>query len=185
MSSVHALPSRCTHCPEAGRTVTPTQRRKPVPDAGTPHPSLRQPQAPSQKSRGTGLRAGAGVPTHGNHSRPEEPGDLGPQDLLLVSSPPSRARGQPDPGASTSVPLPRWGTGPASSSHGQDGSLAPRKAGPHSEMLKPQVEGSAPGAFLRLLGCQPDALLRLGDGLRPLMPKTSPWSQPAVPRTRA
>ena len=63
-------------------------------------------------------------------ARPEEPGDLSPQNLLLVSPPPSRARGQPDPGASTSVPLPRWGTGPASSWHGQDGSLAPRRLGP-------------------------------------------------------
>lgn len=154
---------------------------------GTPHPSLHQPRAhvPSQKSRGTGPRAGAGVPLHGNHSFPEEPGDLGPQDPLLVSFPPSRARGQADPGASTSVPLPRWGTGPAGSWHDQDGSPAPRKAGPRSETLKPQLEGPAPGAFLRLLGCQPSALLQLGDGSRPLMPKTSPWSHPAGPRTWA
>lgn len=99
---------------------------------GTPHPSLHQPGAhdPSQKSRGTGPRAGARVPLHGNHSCPEEPGDLGPQDRLLVSFPPSRARGQADPGASTSVPLPRWGTGPAGSWHDQDRSPAPRRLGP-------------------------------------------------------
>lgn len=67
-------------------------------------PSLRQRGAhtPPQKSRGTGLRAGAGLPPRGN-SRPP-----GPAAGLLSS-----IQGQPDGRASTSVPLPRWGTGPA------------------------------------------------------------------------
>lgn len=90
----HTCSPHCAHRPEAGRTVTPTQGRKPVPDASPlhrPQPSPAPSPHPSPEEQRDRAEGGSQAPTPGESLRPEEPRDLSPQDPLLVSSPPSRA----------------------------------------------------------------------------------------------